>query len=234
MSVNELSQRLGVSVVTIRKYLTKLEQEGSVKRNHGGAVVLESNSNQFNMQQLLNKNLYYKQKIACAAAQLVKSSDVVMVASGSTCCLTAQEICKIDDVIIVTNAISFQPYLHPTPQTRIIYLGGEYNAKTGSTMGSFGIDALSALNIDKLFIGASAVSPNRGILTFEFSDNLMIRTMIERSKEVILVADCDKFGKSAILKLADINDVDIIITNDELDESYAQELLSKNIKLILV
>lgn len=234
ISVNDLSKHFGVSVVTIRKDLRALDTSGAIVRGHGVAhSVVPKVGSGYSVRQRMMINHEEKMHIAAKAASMVNERDVVLLSPGSTCCMIAQELCKQKNIIIVTNAVCFQAEL-TSVEARIIYLGGEYNSLNGSTIGSFTLDALSALNIDKFFLGANGVSVEAGITSYDFSDTMIVRSMIERSKEVILVTDHTKFGKSSALRLADIKEVDTIITGKDLDPKIQEQFFQKKMNMVLL
>jgi len=233
MSVNEMSAYFKISTVTIRKDLRQLESEEAIIRGHGIArVSLQPSCKAYNIREKLQQNYDLKMRIATHAASMVKEWDVVLLGSGSTCCMIAQLLCRMHNIIIVTNAINFESQLD-AHNARLIFLGGEYDAHNGSVSGTFALDALSSMNIDKFFIGTSGVTPQFEITSFDMSNNMIINAMLKRSKEVILVADYTKFGKSMAIKVADLSMIDAIITNNELDPAIIQEIQDKKKPLFL-
>lgn len=233
ISVNELSGHFGVSVVTIRKDLREMEEAGQLIRGHGTASILNEGNPSFHIRREISIHYEYKMAIAQKAAGMVKPGDMVMLGPGSTCCLIAQILCRMKNICIVTNAVSFESQLTAS-EARILYLGGEYVPRNGSVMGAFALDALSSLNIDRFFIGTSGITPGLEITSFDFLDNLMVRTMINRSKEVILVADYTKFGRTTAVRIAEMSAMDLIITNRELAPEYVDRIQRAGHKLILV
>ena len=105
---------------------------------------------------------------------MVKEWDVVLLGPGSTCCMIAQLLCRMHNIIIVTNAINFESQLE-NHNARLIFLGGEYDVHNGSVSGTFALDALSSMNIDKFFIGTSGVTPQFEITSFELSNSMIIK-----------------------------------------------------------
>lgn len=221
MDIHELSKHFGVSVVTIRKDLRILEQQGLIARSRGGAAVMEGQ--RYNLQQEMRIQGDYKQRIAAHAAGMVEDREVILLGPGSTCCMLGQLLCKRENLLLVTNAICFEPYLSFS-SARLMYLGGDYNPANGYTTGGFAIDALQTMQIDRLFLGASGVSGAGGITSYNFADTLMVRTMIERSKQVIIVADHTKFGQVSAIRIAELSAVDQIITNVGADPKHVREI----------
>lgn len=234
VKVNELCKLFPISEVTIRKDLAYLQEQGIVSRNYGVVSLQTSgNSSRYCLEKLMLMQKDEKERIADYAASLIKSNDVVFLGPGSTCCTIAQKLCSRDDVMLFTNAISFHSLL-PSYNAKIIYLGGEYNNLNGSTIGSFALDLLKMINIDVLFLGANGISIESGFTSSNFSDTIMFKAIIERSKKVYYVSDHTKFGQSAAIKLSDIDDVDSIITGKELDKATVDEYIRRGINLKIV
>ncbi len=233
LKVADLSRQFGVSEVTIRKDLRKLNMLGEILREHG--IVREKQSGKFDedFTKRLGKEALQKERIANHAAALVKPYDVVLLGPGSTCCLLAQKLAAMPDVIIVTNSVSFQPYL-PKPRAKIIYLGGEYSALSGSVFGSFAVDMMNTFNINTFFFGANGISLEHGVTSFDFNDTVMVKEMISKSAQTVLISDSTKFETSCAIKLADLKQADIIITGKELCGDVAERYKASDIDIITV
>ena len=228
MSVDELSSRFAVSQVTIRRDLRVLADQGAVVRGRGTAGA----QNRYDLRRDMQLNGELKRGLAARAAELVSPGDVVLLGPGSTCAVLGQVLGAREDVVIVTNAVSFEPYL-ASAQARIIYLGGEYHAPNGSVTGAFAIDALNTLRIDKLFLGANGVTA-AGITSDNFPDTLMVRTMIERAGQVILLADHSKFGRVCTIKIAETGAADIILSDSGLTPGQIAEIEALGTEMIII
>ncbi len=231
MDIHELSVHFGVSEVTIRKDLRLLEQQGLIVRGRGVASVAEGHS--YNIQREIRVQNDLKKRITEHASNIVGEQEVVLLGPGSTCCMVAQRLCRRENLLLVTNAICFEPYLN-TADSRLIYLGGNYNPANGYTTGAFAIDALEQMQFDRLFLGASGISAEGGVTSYGFADTLMVRTMIERSKQVILLADHTKFEKVSAIRIAELSSIDRIITDNGADPEYIAKLEACGVAVDLV
>ena len=123
VDVNTLSETLGVSKVTIRKDLDKLEAKGLLHREHGYAVL--NSGDDINVR--LSFHYDVKKKIAQKAAELVNDNETIIIESGSTCALLAEEICRTKrGVTILTNSYFIADYVKRYDSCKIVLLGGEY------------------------------------------------------------------------------------------------------------
>jgi len=237
LRVDELSDRYGISEVTIRKDLRYLEEKGELIRGRGTVRLIPEKPAAGTacanvLQERMEMNSNEKLRIITEAEKMVNDWDVVLLAPGSTSCMLAKELAKRRNVIIVTTAVLFASEI-PEPQARVIYLGGEYNSRFGATSGTFVMEALNAINIDKFFIGANGVIANVGVTSYDF-DGMLINMMIDRSKEVILLADHTKFGRANALTVLDIKNIDTVITGSELSPDIQDELRRSVQQVVLV
>lgn len=123
IDVNSLSELLGVSKVTVRKDLDKLESKGLLRREHGYAVL--NSGDDLNVRLSYNYNV--KRKIAEKAAELVQDNDTIMIESGSTCALLAEVLCQTKrNIKIITNSCFIANFLRQYDSCQIILLGGNY------------------------------------------------------------------------------------------------------------
>lgn len=234
LNITEIAKKLNTSEVTIRKDLNNLQERGLVERAHGIARIVPNIRARYSLEKELNINFYLKEMIAEAAVNMVKDGEAVLLGPGSTCGAIMKKLNRKNNIVIITNAVNFEPLLENTSNSRIIFLGGEYSFLQGAVMGVFSLDTLDSLNITKFFLGASAISVEDGLTSENLNDTVFIRTMMERSKEVIAVADHTKFGKSAAIRLAPINKLNRIITDKGIDEHQKDLILSAGVDLIMV
>jgi DeoR/GlpR family transcriptional regulator of sugar metabolism len=234
MAVSEIAGKLKTSEVTIRKDLNELSDTGLVERAHGVVRLIPNIHFRYSLEKEMNVNFHLKNLISGAAASMVRDGEAVLLGPGSTCGAIIKKLNRKNNIVIITNAVNFEPLLENTSNSRIIFLGGEYSFLHGAVMGVFSLDTLDALNITKFFLGASAISVENGLTSDNLNDTVFIKTMMERSKEVIAVVDHTKFGKSAAIRLAPINKITKIITDKGIDERQKELILEAGVELILV
>ena len=132
IEVNELSELLNVSKVTIRKDLDKLESRGLLHRQHGFALL----NNMDDINYRLAQNYDLKRKIALEASKIVNDGDVIMIESGSTCALLAEELAfNRNDITIITNSCFIASYIRKADSVKVILIGGEYQKESQVNVG---------------------------------------------------------------------------------------------------
>jgi DeoR/GlpR family transcriptional regulator of sugar metabolism len=234
LSVSSIAKRLGISEVTIRKDLNVLSSSGRVERGHGVVRLAPNLGGRYSLEKEMSVNIELKEQIAVAAVDLVRDGEAIFLGPGSTCAVIMKKLVKKNNIVIITNAVNFEPLLENRSNSRIIFLGGEYSFLQGAVMGIISLDTLNSLNITKFFLGANAISAEDGLTSENLNDTAFIRMMMERSKEIIAVADHTKFGKSAAIRLMPIHKVNKIITDQGLDEHQRELIRRQKVELVVV
>ena len=146
IDVNTLSETLEVSKVTIRKDLDKLESTGLLHREHGYAVL--NSGDDINVR--LSFHYDTKRKIAQEAAKLVQDNETILIESGSTCALLAEEICQTKkNVKIVTNSYFIADFVRNYDSCKIILLGGEFQKDSQVTVGPLLKQLIQSFRVQK-------------------------------------------------------------------------------------
>ncbi len=206
VSVDELSRKFGVSVVTIRKDLQHLEDEGKLVRTFGGAAAggVESREQQ---------RLEAIDRIAARTAEEIRDGDCVILNAGSTTLLTARKFQKLRGLTVITNSVSIARELSVQKEIQLILLGGEMTANAVFTHGGAAIGQLEQYKADKVILSASGISCRTGITTRHMEAADLFHKMIERADEVFVVADDTKVGFESFYYVSDLKVADKIITN---------------------
>ena len=191
LAVTELSAKLGVSEVTIRKDLNMLAHQGLLKREHGFACMVASDD----IGHHLSFHYENKRRIAERAARCVQPGETVMIESGSCCTLLAEELCARDcHITIITNSAFIASFVHKMRSARIILLGGSYQNEAQVMVGP--LVGLCARNfkVDKFFLGIDGMD-ERGVKSSDHH-NRQIRLHDDRNVRLDEHADDDADDQS--------------------------------------
>ncbi len=221
-SVRDLARVLHVSAVTIRQDLTHLEDEGFLKRVHGGAV-LESADD---ISKRLVVNYEKKQRIARAAAGFVKEGESILIESGSTNAILVKELGKREGVTIITSNVFIARQLKKNEHASIILLGGLYQHESESLVGKLAKLCLDNINFTKAFIGVDGFTREAGFTSTDMMRAEISAYIVEKGAEVFVVTDSSKFGKVHLTNLFRPSDVRFLITDDGIppeDKTYLEE-----------
>ncbi len=212
VSVEELTRRLGVTRVTIRKDLTFLEEKGILMRTHGGAVLAE---NSYRDQYFLKRKEIYreeKKRIAHKAAKLILEDDTIYIDSGSTAACLAKEIIG-KSIRVITNSLDVINILSDSSDCALISVGGRYRKEAGSFIGPQAEETIRQFSIDIAFLGSSGISEEGSFSSYNIFESQLKSTVITASKRNIILADSSKYGKEAFSIFANCSAIDILITD---------------------
>jgi DeoR/GlpR family transcriptional regulator of sugar metabolism len=231
--VSSLSRIFKVSEPTIRQDLVKLEEEGVIVREHGGAF-LKSVPQQVKSLSLQHReNMDRKIRIGRRAAELVHNEDSLILDAGSTTTEVARNLVSLKNLMIVTNALNIALLLGTEQSNSIMVTGGEFKAPTLSLTGEKAAALFDQIHVGKCFLAVGGVSLESGLSYPGLSDLPVKKAMIESASEVYLVADSTKIGKSSFATLGPIEMVDVLITDDGISEADRAAFEAKGVKVIV-
>lgn len=205
-SVSEISELLQVSQVTVRKDLQKMENQGLLRRTHGGAAICGGDNGQ-------DPRMSAMERIAQAAAAQVQDGDCIIMNAGNTTLLTARKLLGKKKLTLITNSMAIARELVRQTDIHLIFLGGEVNAEGAFTYGWDAVIQLEQYKANKLILSASGISCSAGLTTRHMEAADLLRKMIARTQQVIAVADDTKIGFESFYHLGDLTEVDRLITN---------------------
>lgn len=220
VSVADLSSELEVSEVTIRSDLSSLEERGLLSRTHGGALP----SIHPHIFQRQNMNLEEKHRIAKAAAGLVKDGDAIMIEAGTTTSLLPRYLAGKRDILIITNSILAFESAKSNPALKITLVGGEFRDSTDSFVGRITLDTIRRFNVRCAFVGTDGFSLKSGITTHLIEGGDVISVMRERAENLVLLADSSKYGKTGIVTILPLSQINTLITDTGLSDAAKEEL----------
>lgn len=220
VSVADLSSELAVSEVTIRSDLSSLEERGLLSRTHGGALP----SIHPHIFQRQNMNIEEKHRIAKAAAGLVEDGDAIMIEAGTTTSLLPRYLAGKRDILIITNSILAFESAKSNPALKITLVGGEFRDSTDSFVGRITLDTIRRFNVRCAFVGTDGFSLKSGITTHLIEGGDVISVMRERAENLVLLADSSKYGKTGIVTILPLSQINTLITDTGLSDAVKEEL----------
>ena len=231
--VIKLAKIFKVSEVTIRQDLEKLEAEGYILREHGGAF-LKNVSDSVKSFSLLNQdNLEKKKLIGRKAAELIEAGDTVILDSGSTTTEIAKNLTGRSGLTIITNALNIALMLGAEPGIEVMVTGGEFKPPTLSLTGQKAASFFEDIHVDKLFLATAGISLRSGLTYPGLSDIAVKKAMIEAADVTYLVADSTKIGKNAFASLGALSLINYIITDSHINPDHLQLFRDNDIELII-
>jgi DeoR/GlpR family transcriptional regulator of sugar metabolism len=231
--VINLAKIFKVSEVTIRQDLEKLESEGFIHREHGGAFLKSVEANVKSFTLFHQENLEKKKIIGRKAAELIKTGDSIILDSGSTTTEIAKNLIGRSGLTVITNALNIAMMLGAEPGIEVIVTGGEFKPPTLSLTGQKAATFFDDIHVDKLFLATAGISLKSGLTYPSISDIVVKKAMIESSDVIYLVADSTKIGKNAFASLGALSLIDYIITDSFVDPNHLQLFKDHEIELII-
>jgi len=217
VSARQLAEDYQVNPSTIRRDLDTMAQLGMIERSHGGAT-LPAEPAEIPYDVKIEKNVAQKRAIAHAVAEIVPHGASLLIDSGSTTLEVARALRSHREMTVVTNDIRVAAEIANQGDVRLIVLGGEALPSVYTLASERAVHLIEELNVDYAVMGADAVDP-RGITNTNSNEVSMKRAMMRAAERVLVVADSSKFGQSALVRVAGLEDVDLIVTDDGLAEA---------------
>jgi len=230
ITAEDICELFGVSRDTARRDLVKLEEEGRIVRTRGGAMLPTLLRDVPGYSNRLAAATEEKRRIGAAAASIVMDGDYILMDASTTVQCVAEQL-RAKDVSVVTNSIDIAGLLCDR-EVRVTMLGGSLNARHRFVYGQQAIEQLADYRVNKLFIGACGITAD-GIMNPYEEEGHLIREMMERAEQVILLADHTKFGRSMFYRVADVGAVDKIVTDRLPDAALRQAIEAQGVELIV-
>jgi DeoR/GlpR family transcriptional regulator of sugar metabolism len=236
--VAELSRRFGVSEVSIRRDLERLERGGFLQRVHGGAVGAPIGNGASVLTSAHNIRLEEKRRIGRAAAALVHPGDRVFFDSGTTVLEVARSLGTVlantCNLVAITCSLPIVQVLGHHRGIHLLVLGGIYLPEYQLFAGPQTIEGLRGLHADKMFLGADGMTLSSGITTANVLEAEVDRAMIQAADEVILVADSSKIGGIGLAAILPLGRANKLITDEGAPTTFVNALRDAGIEVILV
>ena len=212
VSVGELAARFGVSSQTIRKDLNDLCEQRLLDRVHGGAVVASSVQNlAYEARRTIAQS--EKREIGKAAAALIPSNSSLFMNIGTTTEEVAHALRQHIGLLVITNNLHVASMLYPLEGIDVVIAGGAVRRVDGGVVGSLAVDLIRQFKVDYAVIGVSAIDADGALLDFDLNEIQVSQAIISNARDVILVADSSKFGRTAPARFASLRDVDVFVTD---------------------
>ncbi|MGC1632888.1 MAG: transcriptional repressor AgaR [Gelidibacter sp.] len=235
VKIKDFVKRFNVSEVTIRKDLISLEEKGQLIRVRGGAIKNNSKSS-FSHMTVNDKqehNLLEKQQIGKAAAALIQEGDTIILDSGTTTLEVVKNLERFNNLKIITTALNVAIALNEFKRFNVIIPGGYLNNDTLSLTGHMAEAFLENFYCDKLFLGVDSFSIEKGLSTPVPEEAFVNQIMISIAKEVIAIFDSSKFHKRGFAFIANVKDIDTIITDSGIPQEINRKLIEMGKRVII-
>ena len=233
ISVNELSEKLKVSVVTIRKDLTLLEQEGYLHRTHGGASKQMRYVFDQTVTEKETQNVEEKTRIITKALDFIKENEFIILSSGTTVNLLAQKLYGFRNLTVLTPSLRVALEVCKNPNVNTIHLGGEVRKNSTSTIGVLAEETLSNFSWTTLFLGIEGIDLDYGLSSTNVGEAHLNKKMMERVDKTIVLADSSKIHKRGFGFICYVEKIDMLITDSNVDPEFVEELEKRGVEVVI-
>ena len=235
VNVNELSESLGVTGVTIRNDLAQLEKKRVLIRARGGAIKMSQSfaDEDYPLLDKQKKHILEKREIGKKAAELVDENNTIILDSGSTTYELAKNLKNINALTVITNALNVATVLAEYKNINVIVPGGMLKKNSLSLVGILAERGFKDYFCDKLFLGVDGFDLDFGISTPDPEEAHLNQIMIEISKEVIVVTDSSKFQRRGFALIAPVSRINTVVTDNGILPENKSKLESLGIKVII-
>ncbi|GAA3490893.1 DeoR/GlpR family DNA-binding transcription regulator [Streptomyces cremeus] len=230
--VNELTRRLNVSDMTVRRDLDALARQGVVEKVHGGAVpVAEASTHEPGFEAKSALELSAKEDIARAAAAMAVPGSAVALSGGTTTYALARHLLDVPDLTVVTNSVRVADVFHTARQAggdtggaATVVLTGGVRTPSDALVGPVADRAIASLHFDVLFLGVHGISAEAGLSTPNIAEAETNRRLVGSARRVVVVADHTKWGTVGLSSFAALDQVDAFVTDRGLSAAAREEL----------
>jgi len=229
----DLCELLDTSEATVRRDLEWLEGKGFLERTHGGAILNQRMIFEQEYQQRAQHHPEEKRLIGELAASLIEEGDIVFINSGTTATQVLQHIRRDSRITVFTNNVSAIADIGE-PGFHYYLTGGEFQSRSNSLAGRFALDNLGLVYANKTILGVDGISLKHGCTVPTNAEAEVVHKMIERTKgQVIIVADHSKWGVVSNFQIANIDEIDKLVSDDRFDSSAVESLAAHEVESLL-
>ena len=233
VSIEDLIEQMKVSGVTIRKDLKLLEDKSLLFRTKGGGSI----NNPYRIEKPIQEkeliSVKEKQLIAKAALSLVGDNDSIIIGSGTTVFELARCLHPPKRITVITPALKVALELSTRPNVEVLQLGGMLRPNSSSVAGFFAENILEQISCGILFLGVDGIDLSFGLSITNLAETSLDQKMMEAAQSIVIMADSTKFGQRGVGRIGSLEQVQYIITDEEVSPEIVKQLHEKGVKVII-
>lgn len=232
VTVDKIVKLLYVSPATARRDLSDMAQKGLLKRTYGGAILYASSSQESSILVRESANKQEKVSICARCLDFIKSNQSLFLDSSSTVTYLVDFLNERKFLTIITTGLTCATMLTQKTQFTTFIPGGYIQSHSNSIQGETVIQSLNNIHTDLFVFSCSGLSLDGGITESSIDQAEIKKTMAKNAQTRILLLDSSKIGKTYLASSVDLDDVDILITNNKIEVNLRNFLISKNIQIV--
>jgi DeoR family transcriptional regulator, aga operon transcriptional repressor len=227
-----LAEELGTSVMTVRRDIKRLEEDGFLRRSYGGATAHVMLDVELGANGLALQHMAEKRAIAQRAASLIEPRDVLFLGTGTTVAQFARHIPVGRGITVVTYSLTVASMLGVKPGVTVISAGGTIDPNDLSQVGPLAEATLGRYFAIKTFIGAGGLHATIGITDYSAAQADLNRLMVERAERAYVLADGSKLGKRTFAQVCSLNSLTALLTDDGADSAMLDGLCAAGLTIL--
>ncbi|TAM85065.1 MAG: DeoR/GlpR transcriptional regulator [Candidimonas sp.] len=228
-TVDELAARLGVTAQTIRRDVQRMAEAGLLARFHGGVSIPSSTTENLAHTQRETLNAPGKRRIADTVARAVPNGCSLFINIGTTTEAIARALMRHTGLHVVTNDLNVAATLSRNRGCEVIVAGGVVRPRDGGIVGEATIDFIRQFKVDIALIGISSIEADGSLRDYDYREVKVSQAIIAHAREIWLAADTTKFNRRAMVKVADIAQIDQLFTDAALPDPFPALLAQANV-----
>lgn len=233
VDIQELSDAIQVSGVTIRKDLKLLEERNLLFRTRGGGSIV----NPYATEKPINEKEFIKveekKKIAKAALSIIGQTDSIIIGSGTTVFELARSLYPNRHLTVITPALKVALELYNRAHVEVLLLGGLVHHSSASAAGAIAERILDDLSCDILFLGVDGIDMEFGLSITNLTEASLNQKMFQLARRVVIMADSTKFGRRGLGRIGSLEQVDYIVTDTGVPANVVKELEERGVKVVI-
>jgi len=232
--VSSLSEVLGVSEMTIRRDLERLEAEGLLVRTHGGAALRRHMAEEPVYLDNVGANTEQKRRLAQSAAALIQPGETVFLSSGTTAAQVLRHVDPALEARVVTHNVGALAEAQGL-RLELIVVGGRYRPRANAVDGPLALEEVGRFHASRMLLGVDGLDLGEGLTTPTVGIAAIERAMIAQTRgDVVVLADRSKIGVVADVVICGFDEVDAVMLDDGVDDAVREELTSRGVRCIVV
>lgn len=231
VTVEQLAEKLGVTLQTVRRDVQRLADKGQVTRFHGGVRVPSSTTENIGHQQRVNLNAEAKLRIARSVAAAVPNDCSLILNIGTTTEAIARALLRHQGLRIITNNLNVATILSTNPNCEVIVVGGVVRGRDQGIVGEAAVDFIRQFKVDIALIGISGVEADGSLRDFDYREVKVSQAIMNHAREVWLAADQSKFNRPAMVEVGTISQIDRLFTDAIPPEPFAALLAEAQVQI---
>lgn len=214
--IGALAEALGVSLETVRRDIRPLVESGHLAKRHGSVSLAEAP-----FERRLRERAAEKRRIGRKVAQMIEDGDSLMLDTGTTTSLLARELLGKRALTVVTNSTDIARTLGRVAGNRIFLAGGEVFGDNGATFGAAALDFVSGFKVRYAIVSIAAVDAEGALLDHQPREAEFARRVLACGRRRLVVTDHSKFGRGELARVAELAEIDLLVTDRAPPAGYA-------------